>query len=607
MRVATSFGIVSLLLVGSALCGCGTDPHVPTGMFDGSIDVNVVDMGTDMARTDMARADMTVDMNTTPVCGNWVVEGTEECDDGDTESMDGCDSSCHIEGTCDAPLDFNAIATSPPDGIRTFAGDTISARDTVGSDDCGASGGQDVVFSYTPTANGLLEIDTEGSSFDTVIYVRTACASTASELACDDDGGSSSTSALSTVVTAGTPLFIVVDGFDETERGAFTLHVHEVPVGAAGETCAPDGSGVRCGAGLVCAPGEPDATCTAGADLGCGTGVPVYDLAFTDGVATFRGTTDLGSAVLMGSCGSTTSPSPAEVVHKFVMPVAGTFTAEVDSGFDSITYVFTNTCGGAELICTDSSVLSRNSLEDLAAGTTVFVVVDGYASSGHGGYQLNVSVSPTSAVGGSCGPAVTDAHCGGGTVCHTDTCAMITCNDGIVEGDEDCEDGNTANGDGCSDTCHFEDGGVGGDSCAGVVPLTLVPTSSAGTYGAFASGDTTGNSADFTSPDCGTGTTSAADVVYSFTLTEERDVTAILRAVGTFEGVVSIRGPGEVSCTMDGTEIDCDSGTGSNFAYAFSAAAGTYYVVVDGSGTDETNHGMYTLEIESDPTTPPTL
>jgi len=37
--------------------------------------------------------------STMPVCGDYIVEGDEECDDGNTADGDGCDSSCQIEGT----------------------------------------------------------------------------------------------------------------------------------------------------------------------------------------------------------------------------------------------------------------------------------------------------------------------------------------------------------------------------------------------------------------------------------------------------------------------------------------------------------------------------
>ncbi len=49
-----------------------------------------------------------------PTCGNGVVEGTEECDDGNTMNGDGCSSTCQLENT-------SAIC----DGIPTVSGTVI--------------------------------------------------------------------------------------------------------------------------------------------------------------------------------------------------------------------------------------------------------------------------------------------------------------------------------------------------------------------------------------------------------------------------------------------------------------------------------------------------
>ena len=50
-----------------------------------------------------------------PICGNNIVEGSETCDDGNTNSNDGCSSSCSPDtivgipycgnGTCDSSED----------------------------------------------------------------------------------------------------------------------------------------------------------------------------------------------------------------------------------------------------------------------------------------------------------------------------------------------------------------------------------------------------------------------------------------------------------------------------------------------------------------------
>src|SRR2546428_9962874 len=49
-------------------------------------------------------------------CGNGIVEGTEECDDGNTTSGDGCSATCQLENT-------SAICA----GIPTVSGTALKA------------------------------------------------------------------------------------------------------------------------------------------------------------------------------------------------------------------------------------------------------------------------------------------------------------------------------------------------------------------------------------------------------------------------------------------------------------------------------------------------
>jgi uncharacterized delta-60 repeat protein len=51
--------------------------------------------------------------------------------------------------------------------------------------------------------------------------------------------------------------------------------------------------------------------------------------------------------------------------------------------------------------------------------------------------------------------------CGAAGVCHHDVSLALcpVCGDGLVSGDEDCDDGNAADGDCCDSTCHFEAAG----------------------------------------------------------------------------------------------------------------------------------------------------
>ncbi|UCF34380.1 MAG: hypothetical protein JSV78_03575, partial [Phycisphaerales bacterium] len=99
-----------------------------------------------------------------------------------------------------------------------------------GSASCGLSDtAPDVWYAYTPNAGGILEIDTCGSTYNTVLSVHTFCPGTdANELECNDDddscGAGSPQSAISMPVTVGTPYLIRVSGYDG-DSGDFTLNV----------------------------------------------------------------------------------------------------------------------------------------------------------------------------------------------------------------------------------------------------------------------------------------------------------------------------------------------------------------------------------------------
>ncbi|ABQ26776.1 IPTL-CTERM sorting domain-containing protein [Geotalea uraniireducens] len=83
----------------------------------------------------------------------------------------------------------------------------------------GNSGGRSVWWSWTPSVSGPVAIDTQGSSFDTLLAVYTGTGVTALTpiAANDNDGAPGNTSGLSFVAQAGIEYLIAVDGFN----GAF--------------------------------------------------------------------------------------------------------------------------------------------------------------------------------------------------------------------------------------------------------------------------------------------------------------------------------------------------------------------------------------------------
>jgi hypothetical protein len=74
-----------------------------------------------------------------------------------------------------------------------------------------------------------VEVDTIGSSFDTLLSVYTGSSLSALSLVAEaDEGGTNHSSRLSFFATAGTPYAIAVDGFD-ADSGSIVLNLRQTP------------------------------------------------------------------------------------------------------------------------------------------------------------------------------------------------------------------------------------------------------------------------------------------------------------------------------------------------------------------------------------------
>jgi hypothetical protein len=116
----------------------------------------------------------------------------------------------------------------------TFNGTTAGASSLEGA--CGGAGSPERVFQWTPATSGTATVLTCGAAttFDTVVHLREG-ACDRNEIACSNDvvgcgvadgtdNASLHGSSVTATVTAGTPYFIVVDGF-QGASGNFTFTV----------------------------------------------------------------------------------------------------------------------------------------------------------------------------------------------------------------------------------------------------------------------------------------------------------------------------------------------------------------------------------------------
>ncbi len=391
---------------------------------------------------------------------------TDDCPDGPSCPVCSNDLDDDGDGATDYPADVNcgsasatseACADMDPVGVVSLpqhTGDTTGAsNDFAGS--CASSTSPDEVWILSlPVGVTSLHVDTVGSTFDTVLYLKDATCAGA-DLACNDQGGVASTSAFTTGALPAGGYAIVVDGWLGTNVGPYVLNVNGVVAPGGACTSPLFASGVlSCGGGSTC----DGAICVAGAcsngldddgdgdgidypaDPGCsspadddesddcpdGPGCPQCSNDLDDDgdgttdypgdsecvaasgtrefcseepdpIVTITAPTTMGntSAALDNidpSCGGS---GGSELGHLLQVPVTLTsLTVDtIGTGFDTLVYIDRAPCGGAFLGCDDDgggSLTSRLTVSNVVAGNYV-VFVDGYSSSYAGPYTLHVT------------------------------------------------------------------------------------------------------------------------------------------------------------------------------------------------------------------------
>lgn len=108
-------------------------------------------------------------------------------------------------------------------GAAVVTGTTTTATASL-QGTCKTSTAKDIVYQWTAPATGEYSFDTNGSDYDTMLYLLNGTTCTDTELACDDDAGDGTNSLLTATLTAGQTILVVVDGFN-TDEGNFILNI----------------------------------------------------------------------------------------------------------------------------------------------------------------------------------------------------------------------------------------------------------------------------------------------------------------------------------------------------------------------------------------------
>ena len=305
--------------------GCSADCTSDESCGNGVVDVGVGEVCDD-GNTDPGDG-CSADCSMGPVCGDGVTNGGEACDDGNTDGGDGCSADCTSDESCGNGT-VDSLAGEMCDDGNTTAGDGCS--DTCSVEICG---------------NGVTDIgeDCDDGNDIAADGCESDCTFSCTEDADCDDGaacnGSETCDTTTNACAAGTNL---ADGTD-------------------------------CGGGLVCRSGA----CVAPV---CGNSI-------------VEGTEDCDD-------GNSTNGDGCDTDCTF----SCTMDAECDDG---------QVCTGDET-CNTTTHRCTNP-PDLADGTA----------------------------------------CGSGLVCRSGVCTTIVCGNGFMESGEECDDGNTTEGDGCDNDCTF--------------------------------------------------------------------------------------------------------------------------------------------------------
>jgi hypothetical protein len=197
----------------------------------------------------------TTEICTETLCGNSIDDdgdGTTDCADTDCAA----DAYCLPETSCTDGLDNDGdtLTDCYDPGCTPTAACTITGNDACASEHalpndptvrrtgsiatlthttsgtCGGSG-RDAVFSFTLTARSTVVLSTQGTTYDTVLYVRAADCATGTQAGCNDDNGSGGTwSRLSLALDPGT-YHVFLDAYSSTTTtGTWVLTTTTTPL-----------------------------------------------------------------------------------------------------------------------------------------------------------------------------------------------------------------------------------------------------------------------------------------------------------------------------------------------------------------------------------------
>jgi len=488
---------------GSNTDGCLTT-CVPAACGDGLVFTGVE--ACDDANT--SNTDSCTNGCTLPRCGDGYAQPGETCDDGNTSNTDTCTNTC-LAATCgdgfaqpgEACDDGNSSNTdSCTNGCTAPRCGDGFAQPGEACDDGNSSNTDSCTNACAAPrcGDGFVRAGVEpcddGNTFNTDACTNSCIAATCGDgfvrsgVEVCDDANSANTDSCTNACLAAT----CGDGFvqpgeacDDTNNANTDSCTNACLAAAcgdgflqAGEAC-DDGNAAAGDGCLNCA--IEGGLCTTGTDLNFGT---TSSLNYTTTTTIASGNSGEPSCLV-----GTTGRGGNDLIFAWSPTVSGSYDiSTAGSSFDTLLEVFSGCSGATSLACNDDITTTTNLdsavTVNLVAGTTYRIWVDGYATA-TGTVVLAAALVPPP--GSRCGDGIIygteqcdDGNTTSGDGCSA-TCRSEFCGDGVVQAarGESCDDGNTTSGDGCSATCVSEavtcatDLTLGTVTSVGSLPLSI--------------------------------------------------------------------------------------------------------------------------------------
>jgi hypothetical protein len=351
-------------------------------------------------------------------------DSDEVCEDGRCTSDD---DFCFVDADCPSGFECQTLICVPegstPGGgtdvnfcteVETLSGDSAVEGSTQGRSDSyrpscayGSSEAPDLIYQWQPTRSGTYTLDTNGSSFDTILAILDDCGTLGVELDCDDDDGDSTRSSITIEANAFQTYYVVISGYFSTASGNTVLNIVSDAVMMPDCTLDSDCSGAE-----ICRSGR--------CELGAGAGFCGSTSSITTGIEV-TGTTSTASDLAQPSCGQSSSVSP-DRIHRWTPTRTASYTLTTDgSSFDTVLAVYPDCDGVPDIHCDDDGGAgSQSSITlDAQAFESYYVLVSGYKTDAKGNYSLNVSE------GGMTSPECTSsAQCAANQRCENERCVL---------------------------------------------------------------------------------------------------------------------------------------------------------------------------------------